>query len=419
MSASRESVALALRNARANRGLSQQVVAHSLGLSRSVLAQIELGNRPVSPEELTRLGVLYRRSGRELGVLPDQEGGTLLTNVLSAVPRLDDRRIKSRLQAALDLCAEALTLEQFLGRIPAPAPHYDVAPPRNIADAIAQGERTARQERLRLGLGSAVPVGDVATLLRSQGVFAVALALPEDVVGLYVRHPSVGTTIIAAGTERPPGQRVGLLHGYAHGLFDRSRTVIATTPINAGELSEVRADAFAIAFLLPRAGVELTLAALDKGGQSRQTHSIYGSTSERAIEGVVRATPGSQTLTQLDVAWIARIFGTAYAPTVYRLLALGLLSRAEATFLLRRRNRRIVREFGQLFRVGRWEDPRQEMDEDMSCLRIEVAHLACEAYRRNLIDQARLMSVISKLQVSEAVGSSFVALAQSASRSAK
>ncbi len=55
MAIDREALARELRAARENRGISQQAAAKRAGLSRTVIAQIELGNRPVSADELAKL----------------------------------------------------------------------------------------------------------------------------------------------------------------------------------------------------------------------------------------------------------------------------------------------------------------------------------------------------------------------------
>src|SRR5262245_39426750 len=57
--AGREPLATNLRKARENRGLSQEAVAKKLRLSRSLVAQIELANRPVTAEELAKFADLY------------------------------------------------------------------------------------------------------------------------------------------------------------------------------------------------------------------------------------------------------------------------------------------------------------------------------------------------------------------------
>src|SRR5689334_14686153 len=57
--AGREPLATNLRQARENRGLSQAAVAKKLRLSRSLVAQIELANRPVTADELAKFADLY------------------------------------------------------------------------------------------------------------------------------------------------------------------------------------------------------------------------------------------------------------------------------------------------------------------------------------------------------------------------
>src|SRR5436190_6617288 len=66
MAVDREALASALRHARENRGMSQQAVADVLGLSRTVIAQIELANRPVSADELGQFATLYETSISDL-----------------------------------------------------------------------------------------------------------------------------------------------------------------------------------------------------------------------------------------------------------------------------------------------------------------------------------------------------------------
>src|SRR6267142_5133015 len=62
----REPVATNLRKARENRGLSQAAVAKKLRLSRSLVAQIELANRPVTAEELAKFAELYGTAAVDL-----------------------------------------------------------------------------------------------------------------------------------------------------------------------------------------------------------------------------------------------------------------------------------------------------------------------------------------------------------------
>ena len=64
-----------------------------------------------------------------------------------------------------------------------------------------------------------------------------------------------------------------MAHEYAHALLDRKVSV--TKRENSDELIEKRANAFSAAFLMPRLGLEETLAALSKGFPSRRTHVVF------------------------------------------------------------------------------------------------------------------------------------------------
>src|SRR2546422_5506394 len=73
----RAGLAQKLRQARENCGISQKAAADHVGLSRTVIAQIELGNRPVGTDELSKLAGLYPRAGGEVlgGLAPSREPG--------------------------------------------------------------------------------------------------------------------------------------------------------------------------------------------------------------------------------------------------------------------------------------------------------------------------------------------------------
>jgi len=75
----RQVLAHELRAARENRGMSQQTAAERAGLSRTVIAQIELGNRPVSADELAKLAAVYRRLVIDLLGQPLDEDDVLVT----------------------------------------------------------------------------------------------------------------------------------------------------------------------------------------------------------------------------------------------------------------------------------------------------------------------------------------------------
>ncbi|AVI82531.1 transcriptional regulator [Pseudomonas syringae pv. tomato] len=84
-----------LRDAREYVGLSQDEVAHALGVSRPAVTNIESGNRKVEATELSKLAKLYRKSMEYLmtGKDPAPSGPTQLAFLARAVNGLSQQDI--------------------------------------------------------------------------------------------------------------------------------------------------------------------------------------------------------------------------------------------------------------------------------------------------------------------------------------
>ena len=401
MAVDRDVLAQALRAARENCGISQQVAAERTGLSRTVIAQIELGNRPVSADELAKLAAVYRRLVVDLLGEPLEEDDVLVT-LLDLAPELVEPKFKTHIRQFLALCREAMALETALGWSPRrPLPQYDVAAPRNAAEAFEQGERIAAQERQRIGMGAALPVENVSALAYAQGVRTFAADLPHSVTGLAVHHRSIRVAALVNRRHSASTRRFSLAHEYAHALFDRKVSV--TKRENSDELTEKRANAFAAAFLMPRPGIEESLTGVNKGLPSRRTHVVFAVATGESARAEVRSTPGSQVVAYHDVATVARRFGVPYAAVVYRLLALGMIAEADTKNLLGDKSQAAAGRFEALFgadrQAGRSRSTGTVEPSDALDLKAEVVHLVVEAYRRQVIKKDRLGSLAKELDL--------------------
>src|SRR5207248_6876576 len=161
----REPLATNLRKARENRGLSQAAVAKKLRLSRSLVAQIELANRPVTADELAKFADLYGTPAVDLTGIRVAADDPVTVTLLNLAPALiKEFDMQSRIHAVLGELMSASHLERLLER---PAhigpPTYPLPSPRTLPDALRQGEEIAEHERQRLGLRDA-PLPDVADL---------------------------------------------------------------------------------------------------------------------------------------------------------------------------------------------------------------------------------------------------------------
>jgi len=399
----REPLATNLRKARENRGLSQAAVAKKLRLSRSLIAQIELANRAVTADELATLADLYGTPAVDLtGTRVDTDDAVTATLLNLAPALLKEFDMPARIHDVLGALMAASELERVLER-PARTgpPTYALPTPRTLADAIRQGEAVAGQERQRLGLRDA-SLPELADLCAEQGVPVFALTLPDELSGLFIAHASVGRTIVVNLAHHAVDRRLAMAHGYAHAVCEPMGSIRVCTTANAKELIERRAAAFAAAFLLPPSGVAATVRRLGKGQASRLAYWAFDAATEQSVRAEERSTPGSQTMTYLDVLWIARRFGTTYKLTVSRLLALGLISEADSKPLLRPKSVALAQEclalLGQTSaRVA--ASSVSNMSVALSDLPAERFYMAIEAYRRGLMTKADLAGEAVSLQL--------------------
>src|SRR5690606_25880282 len=183
----REPLATNLRTARENLGLSQAAVAKKLRLSRTLVAQIELANRPVTADELAKFADFYGTPAVELTgtrVYMDDPVTTTLLNLAPAL--LKERDIQSRISNVLGTLMERAHLEQLLARPARPGvPAYALPAPRTLPEALRHGDEMAAQERQRLGLRHE-PVGDLADRCAGQGTPVFALPLPDALSGCFI-----------------------------------------------------------------------------------------------------------------------------------------------------------------------------------------------------------------------------------------
>lgn len=390
-----------LRVARELCGRSQQEAADAIEAPRTAVTQIEAGNRAVTTLELTRLARLYRVN---ITRFFEEEADDISVILHRAESGLDqDPTIKQKIKRCLELCQAGRRIEKLLKgdaeRMPA---FYLLGAPRNTGEAVAQAEQVAEQERRRLGIET-LPIPDVAELLAAQGIWVAGTDLPGPVSGVFWHHRSLGLAILVNAEHVRARRRFSYAHEYAHALMDRERfeqTLNVSSADNASETIEKRANAFAAAFLMPKAGVSEFLQAMDKGLPSKWEQSIFDVATESRIDTQWRSPPGSQTITYQDTAALAHHFGVSYQAAVYRLRSLGFLSQKECTDLLEQEEtgRSYLRLLGMADDLdGKDDDPKVQKRE----LRWQIVGLAMEAYRREAFSRGQLLDLGDDLELDE------------------
>ena len=401
-----------LRRAREECGLSQQKVADALGLPRTALSKIEGGTRAVSTLELTRLGDLYAfPAAYFLAEDRDPAAEDAVHVLLRAVPEMKrDPEVGKAVRSSVTLYREGASLRRLLGRPVEPAiPNYAAAM-ASTSDALRQGEAVAAEERRRLGLGD-VPISGVAGLVSDQGIWVDATHLPDGLSGVFVNHPTIGFGVLLNRRYRTVRQRFACVHEYAHALFDRARTVTASRAENASGRSEMRANAFAAAFLMPPAGVTRHLRRIGKGRSSRHPQTIFDVANDTAAGAVVRERPRSQKITYADVAELARHFKVSFEATVWRLESLRHTSTSDSAGLLQQSDvggrlalvldgtRTADDGVGEASQAAPEAGVRHRTDDGV--LRGQLVHLAIEAFRQEAISRGRLLEIARKLDIAD------------------
>ncbi len=401
MSIDQEKLAARLKDARAASGLTQESVATALGVPRSAVAQFEGANRAVSTLELAKLADLYRRTIASFfeDAPPSKEEDVLVALFRAAESVNDHPEWQEEIARYVAICREGVQLEQCLDRpSQASLPTYPMPHPQKIMEAVEQGAFVAEQERRRLGLGHN-PIPDMSDLIKTQSIWASGARLPDQMSGLFLRHSSIGLCILVNYDHGRARKRFSYAHEYAHSLLDRDNSVTVSLEQNRADLCEVRANAFAASFLLPRTGVWAFLNARAKAGPSLVEQTVYDPSSEGdgdEVRGQRRASPGSQELTFEDVAALAHHFGVSYLATVFRLKSLSIVNATEFEELRDKETfGRSYLELLEQFEDLEGKDNRKPDREIVS----QVLHLALEAFRREEISQGKLRDLSSLLGI--------------------
>ncbi len=387
MPVSPEELGRRLRSAREAVGLTQDDAATHLGIARPAVVLVEAGKRGVSSLELDRLAGLYGRDIKDF-LAPEYSDDEALHAVFRAQPGFEIGSDLRKTLLSWRRKARALTDLEAVLEIPrrlCTAGPYASAPLTSRWNAIQQGERLAEEERGRLGLGRA-PVGDLPTLLESQGIRTAIEPLPDNVSGLTLQERGQDLLILVNGSHAVTRHRFSFAHECAHVLIDRDRGSVVSRVEDRDELVEMRANSFAAGFLMPAEGVLEFVRDLGKGQGSREIAVVYDDSEAEPVRVEGRTAPGSQALQMYDVIQAADFFGVSRIAMIYRFKTLRLIKQPEVDALRAAEERRWGEELEKL--VG---DGTQETREGApSAFQRRFISTALEAYRRELVSGGKL-----------------------------
>jgi Zn-dependent peptidase ImmA (M78 family) len=159
--------------------------------------------------------------------------------------------------------------------------------------------------------------------------------MDEDISGVFMGDEQIGLSILLNTEHHKFRHTFTLAHEYCHVLTDRGRTTVVSSAKTGKDLIEVRANAFAAAFLLPKAGVEAFFESLGKVGSTR---SYLASTGAEPSAGEQRRPAAAVQIQLYDIVHLQHHYGVSWDAVVYRLQNLGLISKDECAELLEKKD---------------------------------------------------------------------------------
>jgi len=345
MSQNAQSLGARLRQLRLANGKSQSELATALGLSRSTVAQMELGKRLVRAEDIDRLATVYGCSSDGLFVSSfsaqevQRDADDLLANVAQTIPELGaDTRALAELSKAVAISRALTEVEQALGLdyYFSEPPSYQFKAPSTSWEAVHQGYVAAEEERRRMNLGDA-PIRDVDETFATCRVRATRIAMPESISSLFLHTAGTGILIVVNRLLPVEKRRFQYAHGYAHAFFDREHRWLACRLDDQQSLPESRASAFASRFIVPETGLRRYLHSLGKDTLGRSGGAVQKLFSERVGSSVERRPirvdgrnrRGATPINSCDLTQIACYYGVSRSLAAHSLRNLRYMTEDE------------------------------------------------------------------------------------------
>lgn len=342
-----------LRVARNNAGYNQDEAAHALAVSRPTIYAIEKGQRKVKLDELDRLAEFYnvpinRLLARE-AIQLDLQGRFRRIDV-------NEKSASEVISKLNHLASASVELERLLGVKFSPTymPEQVIAP----TAVERQADEAAQELRHRLGIGHA-PIQDIVSLLENEmGIRVFVRGLPSEIAGVFAFDPAVGACVLL--NAKHPWERRALTAAHELGHFLTNRSAVDLVELNEAlpGAEERFANAFSYSFLMPPIGLR------------------------RRFQEIVEA---DKRFTPRHLILLASAFHVSTEAMCRQLERLELLPQGSFESLKQRGfNKEYVRGV-----LGDMAPTNERMPSNP-----RLAHLVSSAYRRDLVSEGQLASML-------------------------
>lgn len=353
-----------LQQARNQANILQETAARAIEVSRPTMVNIEKGVRRVNLSDLLKLSLLYQVEPSNF--LQADDEGTDLTVMFRTLQEQDLGLFKNRepLDQAIDdlqqYAYSSLQLERLLSK-PVSLHLRQIYQLDLRRNPEAQGERIARQERQRMGLGDEPVLNLRETLERQFGVRIYQFPMNAKISGLYGFAPRLGSCIAINRLHPPQRQKHTLAHEWGHALthpLDQEVTVLKDRPPQSFE--EKFAYGFAMEFTLPAAGI-------------REAIDAIFAVSEPTIGDLLR---------------LAHRYEVSFEALLRRLVTIDLMAKNDAERL---RKQNVVKQGHKELGIEHSTEP-SSLDTLLQTYPEQHLHNAVETYTTELMDEEEVRS---------------------------
>ncbi|MBI4700086.1 MAG: helix-turn-helix domain-containing protein [Deltaproteobacteria bacterium] len=225
--------------ARSSAGFTQGDLASKVGVDRTAVTKIEKGDRQVNSLELARIADALARPIQWFLMSPSR----------TVISRRNAREgVEKHADVVLELLAADVEQLREMGLL-RPTNHEGLGP---TVDSVEGAEQAARLARDLLG-SPAEPLLDLVRRVEELGLYAFVLDVESNVEGSYLSLAGGGGVALVQGRDPSGKRRFTLAHELGHHMLQDE---YSTEWITGGKDERERLiSAFAIHFLLPRAGV--------------------------------------------------------------------------------------------------------------------------------------------------------------------
>ena len=223
-------------------------VADSTGIPESALREIEVGGRRPTGDEILILADFYKcdykffLSNEKLASFEQTE------TLFRKFGKNFSKRDRWAVQECLYLAECEAYMEGALNK--RPVEYFTFT---KVGDFFkAHGKEAAESLRRHLGYAENEVSMNIYNDMRRIGIRVFRRKLENsNISGLYIKHPVAGRCVLINYSEDIYRQRFTAAHETAHTILDAEEDVLVSFAWDKKDLKEVRANAFASAYLIP------------------------------------------------------------------------------------------------------------------------------------------------------------------------